>query len=291
MDLSKFKSHFTYSSGERKGIFMLLGLIALIQAIVFFVDFKIREPESREKQQWLAMQTQIDSMKSEKENHNIKFYPFNPNFISDYKGSKLGMSVAEIDRLTAFRKLDHYVNSAKEFQEVTKVSDSLLGAISPFFKFPEWLKNRKVFKVHPNKDFVEKQKNVIMDINLASQDDLIKVYGIGEALSERILKEKDKFGGFVSMEQLEKIWGLSPEVILQLKEHFTVSTIPAVKKIKINTATIKELMQFPYFKYALAKSIVTYRSMNGDIKSSEDLIKINGFPVEIVGIIGLYLEF
>jgi DNA uptake protein ComE-like DNA-binding protein len=50
-------------------------------------------------------------------------------------------------------------------------------------------------------------------------------------------------------------------------------------------------MLFPYFKYSLAKAIVTYRSMNGDFKNSEDLTKINGFPSEKLDIISLYLEF
>jgi DNA uptake protein ComE-like DNA-binding protein len=50
-------------------------------------------------------------------------------------------------------------------------------------------------------------------------------------------------------------------------------------------------MQFPYFKYPLAKSIITYRSMNGGIKNGEDLPKIKGFPVEKSNIIVLYLEF
>ena len=93
------------------------------------------------------------------------------------------------------------------------------------------------------------------------------------------------------MEQLPIIWGLSPEVLEKLNEQFAVLNVPSVKKININNASIKELMQFPYFKYAVAKSIVTYRSMHGNITSTSDLTKINGFPVETVGFIGLYLEF
>jgi DNA uptake protein ComE-like DNA-binding protein len=63
-----------------------------------------------------------------------------------------------------------------------------------------------------------------------------------------------------------------------------------LKKIKINEASIKELMQFPYFRYAIAKEIVIYRSSNGEIKI-EDLSKINDFPVDKVNIIALYLDF
>jgi DNA uptake protein ComE-like DNA-binding protein len=59
----------------------------------------------------------------------------------------------------------------------------------------------------------------------------------------------------------------------------------------VNTASIKDLMKFPYFKYPLAKEIVTYRSMNGEFKGSEDLAKIKDFPFEKLEFIALYLEF
>jgi DNA uptake protein ComE-like DNA-binding protein len=105
------------------------------------------------------------------------------------------------------------------------------------------------------------------------------------------LKQKESLGGFVSMEQLNEVWGLSPEVIEKLNIHFKVSVLPSFKKIAINNASLKELSQFPYFKYPLAKQIITFRSMNGDIKNIEDLIKIKGFPVDKAKIIGLYLDF
>ncbi|MCB0443125.1 MAG: helix-hairpin-helix domain-containing protein, partial [Flavobacterium sp.] len=112
-----------------------------------------------------------------------------------------------------------------------------------------------------------------------------------QALSERILKQKESLGSFVSMEQMNFIWGLSPEVIEKLNEHFVISSEPKIKKVDINNASVKELAKFPYFNYSIAKEIVTHRSMNGEIKSIEDLTKIKGFPVEKLKIIALYLEF
>jgi DNA uptake protein ComE-like DNA-binding protein len=75
-----------------------------------------------------------------------------------------------------------------------------------------------------------------------------------------------------------------------LGQHFEVKSTSKIKRININNATVKELAQFPFFRYALAKEIVIYRSMNGDIKI-EDLTKIKGFPVDKIKIIALYLEF
>ena len=294
MASNTLKSYFKYTSSQRKGIFLLLFLIIVFQLVYFFGDFKWLQTieNNKEKQQWLSLQSQIDEAKQEKQDDTPKIYPFNPNFITDFKGYKLGMSTQEIDRLIEFRKTNKYVNSAQEFQAVTKVSDSLLNSISPFFKFPDWVTNKKEFKSFSKQNFDKKGKTVVLDINQATKEDLKKVYGIGDGLSDRILKEKEKLGGFVTMNQMNDVWGLSPEVIVKLNEQFKIATLPNIKKININSASIKELMQFPYFsKYQLAKSIVTYRSMNGEIKNIEDLTKIKDFPVEKANIIVLYLEF
>lgn len=294
MIFETIKSLFKYSRQQRTGVFLLFTIIIALQLVYFFVDFSSFSKESPEKEKWLSLQSQIDSLKQEKLNYVPKIYPFNPNFITDYKGYKLGMSVAEIDRLFAFRKQNKYVNSPQEFQAVTKVSDSLLNSISPYFKFPDWVNNTKEFKEYKKQDntaFAKKEKMVVIDINQATQEDLIKIYGIGEAISIRILKFKESLGGFVSMEQMNDVWGLSPEVIENLNSHFKISATPTVKKIDINNASIKELSLFPYFKYPISKNIVTFRSMNGDIKNIEDLTKIKGLSIEKAKIIALYLNF
>jgi DNA uptake protein ComE-like DNA-binding protein len=294
MDFRTIVTYFKFSREQRNGVLLLFGIIIVLQLIYFFVDFSVVAKNYPEKQKWLSLQSKIDSMKTENQTELPKIYLFNPNFITDYKGYKLGMSVEEIDRLLSFRKENKYVNSPKEFQNVTKISDSLLNAIAPYFKFPEWVNNKKEFKAYKNysnQAFAKKEKIVLIDINQATQEDLIKIYGIGEAISLRILKQKESLGGFVSMEQMKDVWGLSPEVIENLNTHFKVLTLPNLKKIDVNNASLKELSQFSYFRYALAKEIVTYRSMIGNIKNIEDLTKIKGFPVDKANIIDLYLDF
>jgi DNA uptake protein ComE-like DNA-binding protein len=294
MNFKNIASYFKFTNQQRKGIFLFLLLIIGLQFAYFFSDFSQIEKNFSEKKEWLALQTEIDSLKTTRYKEKQKIYPFNPNFISDYKAYKLGMSLKEIDRLFAFRKDNKYVSSAEEFQKVTKVSDSLLHRISPYFKFLDWINKKNVSmsgKQYEQKSFPKKGKIVAMDINQATQEDLMKIYGIGEGLSLRILKQKESLEAFVSMEQMNDVWGVSPEVVTELKNHFRVLSFPKIKKILINDASLKELAQFSYFRYVLAKQIVTYRSMNGNIKNIEDLIKIKGFPVEKANIIGLYLEF
>ena len=296
--MANFKTlaiYFKFTREQRTGIFLLFAIIVILQLVYFYADFNLPEKTSREKEQWMSLQSKIDSLKLVKYNEKPKVYLFNPNFITDYKGYKLGMSTQEIDRLLAFRKENKFLKSAEEFQQVTKISDSLFKIISPLFKFPDWIQKGNNFKTD-KKEFIrkadfKKEKIIILDINKATQDDLVKIYGIGEALSLRILKQREILGCFVAMEQINDIWGLSPEVIIELNSHFKVVVPASFKKIAINDASLKELSQFSYFRYALAKQIVTYRSMNGNFKNIEDLSKIKGFPVEKAKIISLYLEF
>jgi len=294
MTFRTVKDYFKFTREQRTGVVFLFGIIVILQLVYFFVDFDSIEKDYPDRQKWLSLQGKVDFLKSEKQNFKPVLYPFNPNFISDYKGYKLGMSVQEIDLLLAFRKKNKFVNSAREFQEVTKISDSLLNVIAPFFKFPDWVNRKKDFgerKFAQNSAFGKKEKIVLIDINQATKEDLIKINGIGEVISLRILTQKEKLGGFVSMEQLKDVWGLSPEVIQTLNSNFKVMRLPNLNKIDINNASLKELSQFFYFKYDLARQIVKYRSMNGDFKNIEDLIKINGFPVEKANFIALYLDF
>lgn len=295
-DNNPFKTILNYSKDQQKGILVLFLIIIALQLTYYFIDFNPTNKKSAKEIQWLSLQKEIDSLKAQTTETGYKIYPYNPNFITDFKGYKLGMTVEQIDKLLAFRKLGKFANSPQEFQEVTGVSDSLLNAMSPYFKFPDWVNKKNQNKNQDNhqnsnwKVYPKKEAMKVLDINQATKEDFMKVFGIGDAISDRILIQREVFGGFLSMDQIEEIWGLSPEVIISLNRYFKIQSIPNVKKFNVNNASIKELGQFPYFRYPISKNIVTYRSMNGDLKI-EDLTKIKGFPVDKIKIIALYLEF
>ena len=281
-----------YSASQRLGLLALFIVMIGLQIGYYFTPRSNSIEITEQEKQWMALQEEMDSLKLHKDVNTFKIYPYNPNFITDYKGYKLGMTTQELDRLFAFRKQNKYVNSAKEFQEVTGVSDSLLKVMSVNFKFPDWVNNKKEYSSN-SFSFPKKEKEVIVvkDINHATAEDLIKIRGIGEAISQRILNEREKYGGFATMDQMQFIWGLSPEVINYLNQYFKVGDVSQIKKININTASLKELSAYPFFNYSLAREILIFRSMNTRIKDVEDLTKIKGFPVEKVNIIALYLEF
>jgi DNA uptake protein ComE-like DNA-binding protein len=265
--------------------------VLTLQCVHAFVNFSSEDIKvnSNELQ---VFQQEIDSLKQIAiENRKPKIYPFNPNFITDYKGFTLGMSALEIDRLLKFRAQDQWINTAKKFQQVTKISDTLFNKISPFFKFPEWVTNPKPKKQYTNNfnnsPKTEAQKT---DLNTATTKQLQKVYGIGETFEKRIISYRDKQNGFASIIELNEVYGLSPETIQELKKTFSLKTPKAINKIKLNTATKSQLVSIQYIDYEIAHNIIEARKLREGFKTINELTKVKDFPLKKIEIIKLYLQ-
>jgi len=238
-------------------------------------------------------QKEVDSLRVlALEKNKPRIYPFNPNYITDYKGYALGMSLNELDRLHNYRSQDKWVNSVKEFQQITKVSDSLLGSMSSYFKFPDWVTNPKP-KTYNNKF---NNYNIMLsfdqkvDLNKATAKQLQKVNGIGEKLSERIIRFRKKFvGGFIADVQLQDVYGLTPEVIKKVTNQFTVKTPRSINKVNVNAAAVEDLVMIQHIDYDLAYEILDQRTLRDGFISFDDLTKVKGFPSNKIEIIKLYL--
>jgi len=202
------------------------------------------------------------------------------------------MSLDEIDRLHRFRETGDYISSKEEFQRVTQISDSLLAAIAPYFKFPQW-KSRSIRKADKDKwsEVAPKVEasSVRLDLNDAKAEDLIRIRGVGEVLSARILKFRDALGGFLSDDQLYDVYGLDPEVVDRILKEFTVVSPPEIQPVSLHEASADELAQLVYISNNLAQRIVRYRDSVGEFKSLDDLTKIEDFPSDRFNRIKLYL--
>ncbi|MDO6473078.1 helix-hairpin-helix domain-containing protein [Maribacter sp. 1_MG-2023] len=288
--MTSFKSHFKFNKQERSGIFFLLFFIISVQ-LGYYLFQSNTENQSSTLKHDTVVQAEIDTLKALiLKKDTVHVYPFNPNFITDFKGYTLGMSVEEIDRLHDFRRKDKFVNSVIEFQNITKVSDSLLNIISPYFKFPEWTQNRKSKTSNASTSSYKAKKAIWKDLNTATAEDLKKISGIGEKLSARIIKFRDRLGGFLIDDQLFDVYGLEADVVERALKQFKVITKPDIIKINVNTATAEELSKLIYLQKHVAESIVNYRNLNGSINSLNDLVKVEEFPAERINRIALYLS-
>ncbi len=286
------KSHFWYNKHQRNGILFLILIILTLQLIYVFVDFSTIDNFQTNSIDTDKYQDQIDSLKRiKKENKKQKIFPFNPNYLTDFKGYQLGMNTEEIDRLFAFRAKGNFINSSVEFQNITGVNDSLHKVISAYFKFPEWVnskqKNKTEKKLYAKENSsykVEKQ-----DLNLVTAEELIAINGIGEKLAKRIVSYRNMLQGFSFNEQLYEVYYLNKDVADKVLLQFKVVEVPQIQKININNATFKEVLRLPYIDYPLTKKIFDYRNKIGEFSSLQELKEIDSFPLEKFERITLYL--
>ncbi|MGB6268007.1 MAG: helix-hairpin-helix domain-containing protein [Olleya sp.] len=294
--MKNIKSHFMFTKQQRNGIFLLLLIIFIVQCFYHLVLPKLMNTNqdfSKNSIEITSFINQLDSLKAiEVENRKPKIYPFNPNFITDYKGHNLGMSNDQIDRLLAFRKQDQWINSVNQFQQVTKVSDSLLAKISTYFKFPDWVTNPKPKQKTFSKSFSNSPKTEAqkLDLNSATATQLQKVFGIGPAYAERIVKYRHKINGFHSFIELQEVYGLTPEVIQNIKDNFSIETPRAINKMALNSATKAQLVTIKFIDYEVAHNIIEARTLRDGFKSLDELTKVKDFPVKKLEIIKLSLR-
>ncbi|WP_369048617.1 ComEA family DNA-binding protein [Tenacibaculum sp. UWU-22] len=270
-----------------------------MQLVYFYFSSTSNKSELLPSSDLVELQKQIDSLKEiHITNESFTITPFNPNYISDFKGEQLGMSLEEINRLHAYRKQNKFINSAKEFQQVTQVSDSLLNKISAYFKFPDWViaQNKKIKSaVKSNNDLkkIEKSDKTIPvstnDINKATQQDLQTVNGIGDKLSARIVNYRARLQGFSYDYQLYEVWNIDSVVVKKVLNTFKIITKPKIKRININTATFKEVLKTPYIDYTLCKKIFEYRDQVAELQDISELKNIKGFPLNKYERIIIYL--
>ncbi|MGY5847725.1 ComEA family DNA-binding protein [Salegentibacter sp. HM20] len=289
--MKPIKSHFVFSRKQQNGIFVLVGIIILLQAFYFLSGNRPSgKAEEIQNAEILAFQKKLDSIKAQDiAADTVKIYPFNPNFLTDYRGYVLGMSPEEIDRLLKFRAGNQWINSAIEFQQVTGISDSLLASISPYFRFPEFVNNRNTYSENAKPRTNSKSSGDRKDLNLAEARELQQISGIGEVLATRIINYRNKIGGFRDMLQLKDVYGLNFELREKIAEEFKVELSGFPGLISINRAGVLELAELPYFDYELAREIVDYRALREGIQDFEELSKIDGFPYDKIDQIRLYL--
>lgn len=109
------------------------------------------------------------------------------------------------------------------------------------------------------------------DINTADAAQLSTLRGIGPVLSARIVKFRDKLGGFVRTAQYAEVYALPPEVVERLQKHTYLAKDFVPKRLNINTATVKVLAAHPYLSHVQARRIVRHRTLHGSFATVEAL--------------------
>ncbi|MDC8004485.1 helix-hairpin-helix domain-containing protein [Aureisphaera galaxeae] len=289
MSTFKHQPFWHFNRGERLGILSLLFIILLLLGFIYFIPISNKDTFDASSSEIMQRQRELDSLRCLAiEQQKPRRYPFNPNYLSDYKAYTLGITPEQYDRLKSFREQGKWVNSTADFQKVTLVPDSILNEISPYFKFPDWVQRSRSNK---KRTFAERKpfSGTKTDLNSATQEQLQEVYGIGEVFSKRIIAKRKELNGFAHGMQLYDVWGLRPEVIERILERFEVKNPVPIEKMNINRASASDLSTIPGVSFGLAKKIWEFVYVREGISDFEELAKIEELTPQKLQLIQLYL--
>ena len=121
------------------------------------------------------------------------------------------------------------------------------------------------------------KKVFMIELNSADTFELQRLRGIGPSFARRIIKYRERLGGFISKKQLLEIWGMDTSRYNTIAEHLTVNP-DSVQKIDLNTVTFKELLAHPYFPFEVTKAIMLYRKEHKKFIQPEELKSIKTIP-------------
>jgi len=236
-------------------------------------------------------QSQLDSVvtkvSAKVEISNDTLFVFDPNLVSIDNLQLLGLQEYLAKRIDKFRLAGGFFYQSSDLYKIYGIDSSWVQKTSSFMVF----KTKPVKQVQSHvKPKIEKKISK-HDINLADTTQLKSLKGIGTVLSNRIIKFREKLGGFYTMEQLKDVYGLPTELIDNLYQSFFVANDFKPVQIKINTCLKEELASHPYFDWKSADLIINYRKQHFPLKSAEDLLEIPVISPELVKKVTPYLSF
>jgi competence ComEA-like helix-hairpin-helix protein len=113
----------------------------------------------------------------------------------------------------------------------------------------------------------------IIELNSADTFELQRLRGIGPSFARRIIRYRERLGGYLDKSQLLEVFGMDTAKYKEIREHLTVNR-DSIHKINLNEVTFKQLMAHPYFPFEVTKYIMIYRKDHKRFKSTEELLLI-----------------
>jgi competence ComEA-like helix-hairpin-helix protein len=285
----------TFSKNERIGIYLLLLISTGIWIFPIFFsrdeidlsDLKITEVEINSHIQTFSKRADSQSLKVNKFDNSKHFkstdnvrkselFSFNPNKTTIEDWMRLGLSERNAKTINNYVAKGGYFKRREDLKKIYGIPPQLLENIIPFAVFEEESKNipQQPVKV------VKTKQVLLLDINAADSSTLTMLPGIGERLASRIVKYRNRLGGFVQVSQLLEVYGLQDSILDKIKPMIFVTPSFSIDKIDINKIDYTLLTKHPYMTYSMAKIILAYRKAHGSINGVDEMYSIAGIPQE-----------
>lgn len=281
-----FKEYFSYTTSEKKGLFVLV-ILLLILYILPFIFQRSRESESIIN---IEKQKQIDSLISSIENsveskkrkiHLGKLEFFDPNIASKKQLLAIGFTSFQTNNLIKFREKGGRFKKKNDLLKIYGFDQVDLEYLNDYIQIIDEGGFEKKKRWHKKKEY----SLFDFDPNVISSKEWERL-GVKNRISNRIEKYIEAGGSFKKATDLRKIYGFDTVKVAELLPYvkiigkFKENTSALKLLVPLNIADTTQLKQLSGIGSVLSARIVKYRDLLGGFISKDQILEVYGITKE-----------
>ncbi len=290
MKTNPFKDFFYFHKGDRRAI-VALGCIAVFAIGVLLLYRPSPQPSpvmGRETVRGVGNEPDgLPIMGEMSAGQRGSLGSFGPNTVDSLTLIGFGLKAWKVKNFLHYRAAGKVFRSAEDMGNTYGWTDEDVAMLAPYVRVGEqyrrkekdedrWAKREQWERKEPERTSNKFRSLTKVDVNTADTAMLRRIPGVGEKISDAIVRYRQRLGGFHSVNQLLDIKIVSPELL----EWFTVSPSPDIQRININKASFQALNSHPYISYEQTKALLQYLRLYGEVKDEETLLSTGIFTKE-----------
>ncbi|TAE35223.1 MAG: hypothetical protein EAY66_09485 [Sphingobacteriales bacterium] len=295
------KGYFTISKREFNGMLVFVIVMIAVFLVPFVYDKLMVEPVrvKIEVLQPAINQIEKNTYQLKQSNYSNKgkhykgvLFNFNPNTLNLQGWVKLGLTDKQASSVLKYVAKGGKFYTKADVKKMYAISPANYDRFEPYIQIPENSNPNSPANTYastptiPNKTI----ENVLVEINAADSATLTTIKGIGPAFASRILKYRNRIGGFSGVAQLREVYGIDSLKYDQIKNQIKVNTALLIKT-NINAAEFEEMKKIPYLTYKQVNAIIAFRKQHGKFLQVSELEKIVILTPSLIQKIAPYVQF
>jgi len=271
---SAWTEYFNFSSRERRGVFFLACILILQLGIIYYQKNSGEElspPDSKIVSAILIFENTLNkegeiAISNVVKDEMLKSYAdFNPNQADDETWKNFGLSDKQVSVIKNYISHGGRFRKKSDLKKMYCISEKHYNLMEPYISLPDSM----VVKRSENKQMKAAFEPV--DIENADSVTLMRLRGIGPVLASRIVKYREKLGGFYTIKQLKEVWGITDSLYESIIPDIVLTDSLPFRLIHLNTDSFNVLSSHPYIRGKIAGLICNYRKQHKSIGTIEEL--------------------
>ncbi len=294
------RDYFAFSRTEARGsVVLLLCTGLLISAAAWFNQHWATAPPVPA-EDWHTLDSLVavlDSISVAPTTEEAQVFLFNPNEADSAMLTQLGLKPYIAQRVLRYRAKGGTFYQRSDFRKIYGLPEKTYRRLYDYIQLPEQRtptqrkrKARPSLAARTTKSSSGAKKSIRLDINRADTAQLRQLSGIGRKLSARIVKFREKLGGFHRIEQLQQVYHMTDQGWGSLQQSAYVIPENSVQRLNINRCDVETLAQHPYISWDIARALVNHRRDYGEYRTLDDLKEVYLITPKLFEKIAPYLE-